>query len=222
MRTSLYHFDGAPPSWRVRLGLAFKGVEVDTYSLSFADQEHKAAEMLRLNPRARLPFLSDGRAHVQNSLAILVWLDWVYPDPGLFGSHAYEVAEVWQLVMDGYDFFRDANRQMLSVAFADHLNRQDEQQLQAGAQLAHVECHRIEAKLKDGRRYLCGDQPTAADAFIYPETRLIKRAIKTNPGVMNHAGFYDFSERYPALANWLDRLSALPKVAATIPAHWTS
>lgn len=222
MTTTLYQFDGAPPSWRVRLGFAFKGIDVDTHSLSYEDEEHKGEEMLRLNPRARLPFLSEKKTRLQNSLAILAWLDWAYPQPRLLGSHADEAAEIWQLVMDGYDFFRDANRKMLSVAFADHLGRQEEEQLRDGSHLAHVECRRIEKKLTDGRRYLCGNHPTAADAFIYPETRLILRAVKTKPVVMSRAGFDGFSERYPMLSNWLDGLSALPHVAATIPAHWKS
>jgi glutathione S-transferase len=57
-----------------------------SHHLQTALQEHKAPQMLAMNPRGRLPVLRDGDYVVFESLAVLYYLDLKYPQPPLFGA----------------------------------------------------------------------------------------------------------------------------------------
>ncbi len=67
-------------SYRVRIALALKGLEVTTVTKQLRLDEHRQADFLRLNPQGFVPTLSldDGEVLTQ-SLAIVEYLDEVYP-----------------------------------------------------------------------------------------------------------------------------------------------
>jgi maleylpyruvate isomerase len=71
-------------SYRVRIALALKGLEVTTVTKQLRLDEHRQADFLRLNPQGFVPTLSvdDGQVLTQ-SLAIVEYLDEVYPEPPL-------------------------------------------------------------------------------------------------------------------------------------------
>jgi maleylpyruvate isomerase len=71
-------------SYRVRIALALKGLEVTTVTKQLRLDEHRQADFLRLNPQGFVPALSvdDGQVLTQ-SLAIVEYLDEVYPEPPL-------------------------------------------------------------------------------------------------------------------------------------------
>jgi glutathione S-transferase len=209
----------------VLIGLAFKGVEANQVRLSYADDEHHSEAFRKLNPRSTVPVLRAGTVTLRDSVAILAWLDRAYPGRPLFGSSSDEAAEIWQIAMECADYLREANRVLLTVAFASHgtLPRDssnEQSQLQAGSGLLHAECRYLENLLSDGRPFLAGEQPTAADAVAFPEIQLLQRAAVTKNDVMATVGFGYPPDLYPKLAIWKDRLNAMPEVAATVPSHW--
>ena len=226
MQPTLFQISGAPPSWRVRLGLAFKGIDADIRTITSAELTQDNSEILRLNPRGTLPILDTSTGPVSDSIAILAWLDRAFSGPELFGATPDAAADIWPLVMDACDYLRAANKQLLSIVFPSDGTVPDAESPQAemlaqGAKLAHIECQHLDTRLAEGRPFLCGDHPTAAEAVIYPEMRLIQRAMETKPALMAHFGFAQMEQRYPTLAAWMDRLNAMPVVAETRPEHWT-
>ena len=85
MAIDLYWGSGSPFSWRVLLALELKGLSYNSHLLHFDLQEHKAPQMLAMNPRGRLPVLRDGDYVVFESVAVLYYLDRKYPEPPIFG-----------------------------------------------------------------------------------------------------------------------------------------
>ena len=81
------------------------------------------------------------------------------------------------------------------------------------------ECAQLEALLAE-QHFLCGGQPTAADAVAYPDIRIIQRAIETRPSDMKAIGMHDFAEHFPKLEAWKRRIEALPAMTQTMPPHW--
>ncbi len=71
-------------SYRVRIALALKGLEVTSATKQLRLDEHRQADFLRLNPQGFVPALSldDGQVLTQ-SLAIVEYLEEVYPEPPL-------------------------------------------------------------------------------------------------------------------------------------------
>lgn len=227
MTLVLHLFSGAPRGWRVHLGLEFKGLAYSTRYLSASQRDHHKPDFVALNPRSRIPVLETPGGPMRESIAILAWLDRAFPDRPLFGEHADEAAEIWPLTLDSCDFLRDANAALLPLVFPseDTVPAADSEalaQLRGAAERMHMECRQLDVRLADGRTYLAGAQPTAADAVIYPEVRLLERAMQTKPARMAATGFADLEALYPHLAAWSARLAAEDRVARTLPPHWQS
>ncbi len=225
MKPTLYHFSGAPRAWRVLLGGAFKGIELERQLLSYADGDHRTEGFLALNPRATVPVLTVGDTKLRDSIAILAWLDRAYLDKPLFGSTPDEAAVIWQIAMECAEFLREASHMLLLQVFSSDgripsADSPEHATLQSGADLMHAECRYLESLLSDGRPFLAGEVPTAADAVAYPEIRLMERAVTIKHELMADLGFGDPPALYPLTAAWKARLSAMPEVAATLPQHW--
>ena len=79
MALTLYWGSGSPFSWRVLLALEHKRLPYESQLLHFDKQEHQSPQMLKMNPRGRVPVLKDGDYVVFESVAILYYLDVKYP-----------------------------------------------------------------------------------------------------------------------------------------------
>ena len=93
----LYHDPRAPNPRRVRIFLAEKNVAYDTIEVSIAASANKTPEFRKKNPIALLPVLEfpDGRV-LRESMAICRYIEEQFPAPNLFGSDAWERAQVEQ------------------------------------------------------------------------------------------------------------------------------
>lgn len=225
MALTLHIFSGAPPGWRVHLGLAFKGVAHEIRRMSNDNKDQHQPEFLVLNPRGTAPVLEADGIVLRDSIAILAWLDRKYPQKPLFGANANQAAEIWRITMECCEFLREAIRQLLTRVFPSdgtvpEEGSPDRNQLQAAADLAHAECRYLEQILSHGGPYLGGDTPSAADAVAFPEIRLMQRAVETKHALMSAIGFGFPSELYPNVASWKQRLNNDAGVAGTIPPHW--
>jgi glutathione S-transferase len=91
----LYHDPHAPNPRRVRMFLAEKSVAYDTVEVSITAKAHKTPEFKRKNPLQILPVLEfeDGRI-LRESVAISRYLEELYPEPNLFGTDAWERAQI--------------------------------------------------------------------------------------------------------------------------------
>ena len=95
----LYHDPRAPNPRRVRMFLAEKGVAYDTIEVSIAAAANETPEFRKKNPIALLPVLElpDGKV-LRESIAICRYVEELYPEPNLFGTDAWERAQIeqWQ------------------------------------------------------------------------------------------------------------------------------
>lgn len=92
--TILHGFFRSSASWRVRIALALKGVEYRQVSYVLRTGEQRSDEYLAKNPQGLVPSLEiDGHCLTQ-SLAIIEYLDEVYPEPALLGASALERARI--------------------------------------------------------------------------------------------------------------------------------
>ncbi len=81
---TLYGYWRSSASYRVRIGLALKGITVNHIAVNLRDGSQKANDHLSRNPQGFVPVLEldDGRQLTQ-SLAILNFLDETFPEPSL-------------------------------------------------------------------------------------------------------------------------------------------
>ena len=223
--TILVHtISGAPRPWRVLLALAFKGLDYETRLLVGQKGEHRVAPFLDLNPRGTVPVLESEGLVLRDSIGILAWLDRRYPQPPLFGANAEQAAEIWQITLEACDYLRSATNALLWPVLVQREPLPDagtgrRAELEAAATRLQEECRRLEDILRD-RAFFGGDRPSAGDAVIFPEVRVIQRAFDTRFAVIEPLGFGDPDTLFPRLAAWKARINALPGVDATYPPHW--
>lgn len=87
---TLYSYWRSSAAWRVRIGLNLKGLEYriePVHLIRDGGQQH-APTYRALNPQQLVPVLTDGERVMRQSLAILEYLDEVYPERPLLPATA--------------------------------------------------------------------------------------------------------------------------------------
>lgn len=90
----LYTFFRSSTSYRVRIALAVKGLDWQAHYVSLPRMEHRAPDYMHLNPQGLVPTLVEAGRVVQQSLAILEYLDEAYPEPPFLPGDAFDRAYI--------------------------------------------------------------------------------------------------------------------------------
>ena len=95
MGYTLYSAWRATAPYRVRIGLALKGVEYDYVAVDLIKGEQREPAYRAVNPQGLTPALDLGDGHVlTQSLAILEWLEETRPEPPILPRSALDRAAV--------------------------------------------------------------------------------------------------------------------------------
>ena len=86
----LYDYWRSTASYRVRLALNLKGVPFELRSVNLLDGEHKREPYISQNPTGLVPTLTVDGIDLNQSLAIIDWLDATYPEPAMVSSDPLE------------------------------------------------------------------------------------------------------------------------------------
>ena len=95
----LHDFQRSSSAHRVRIALALKGLDYTAIPVALQDGEHLEAEYRSLNPQGLVPVYSDKQILLSQSLAIIEYLDEVYPEPALLPASAVERARARQFAL---------------------------------------------------------------------------------------------------------------------------
>lgn len=89
-----HEFFRSSAAWRCRIAFNLKGLSPEFRSVDLLRREQASPEHLALNPQGLVPVLEvDGQA-LNQSLAILEWLDETYPEPPLLPTDKMARAQV--------------------------------------------------------------------------------------------------------------------------------
>ncbi|MEM8694006.1 MAG: glutathione S-transferase family protein [Pseudomonadota bacterium] len=219
MTLQFWTVSGAPSPWRAALGMAFKGLKYEVHLLSAGQNEHKSDAYLAINPRGTVPTVKDGEMTIGQSIAVLAWLDRKFPASPLFGETLQDAGPIWQRTMDVFDYLPGATSGVLSPIFFDGVDEATDD-LKAATKTLQAELKHLTEILSE-HPFLSGAKPGAVDAVAFPHVRLIQRAMETKPQIMQDLRLPDLTALSPEIAEWVQRVEALPNVAQTFPPHWS-
>ena len=220
MAIELFWGSGSPYCWRVQLALEYKGLPYVSHLLKFDQQEHQAPQMLALNPRGQLPVLKDGDYVCFESLAILYYLDLKYPTPPIFGRNPEEAGVIMRVICE-YQAYAEPSVMRIVDALLYGREPPLSEPVEAAMHRAAGEARTIEKRLSQSN-WVVGESFSAADMVIYPDVRMLLRALQRPEGQELASRLLPVDINYPAIGRWLKRVAALPGHDRTWPPHWQS
>lgn len=193
---------------RVALALAHKGLEAEAVMLDPSDR----SVVRELSGQELVPVLEhDGRV-VADSPAILEYLEELQPEPRLYPAEPARAAEM-RVFIDWFNHVwkRPPNR----IADAIEAGSTDEAEIKALSAGMAAALDRFEALL-DGRDFLFGASPSAADFVAFP---FLKYAARIDPrdDEVFHRVLHDhqpLGDGHARLRAWIERVDAVPRTPA--------
>ncbi|HEY2684294.1 MAG TPA: glutathione S-transferase family protein [Steroidobacteraceae bacterium] len=218
MAITLYWGSGSPFAWRVMLALEHKRLPYESVLLHFDKQEHQSPQMLRMNPRGRVPVLKDGDYVVFESVAVLYYLDVKYKDPPIFGLTPEEAGVIMRVICE-FQAYAEPSLHTICNAIFEGRVREEYEQLTDAMHIVGREARTIEGRLSK-EEWIVGANYSATDMVIFPWIQLLRRALDKPGAAELGARFLPMERNYPALARWIERIESLPGYENTYPPHW--
>ena len=97
MTIRLYDYFRSSACYRVRIALNLKALAYEAVDTSLIDGAHKLSDYVAKNPQGFVPMLEVGDVRLTQSLAIIEWLDAIYPDPRFIPADPTKRAHVMAL-----------------------------------------------------------------------------------------------------------------------------
>ena len=83
MSRQLYTFFRSSTSFRLRIALAYKRLDYEPHYVSLPKMEHRIPSYRDMNPQGLVPLLVEGGRFLIQSMAVIEYLDEIYPEPPL-------------------------------------------------------------------------------------------------------------------------------------------
>lgn len=197
----LYHYWRSSCSWRVRWALKHKGIAYKDHPINLLKNEQNSPEYLKINPGGFLPALKVGNTIYAESMAILEWIEEMYPQHPLLPNSATERAVVRQISM-----MVIAGTQPLQNLSVMRMYSNDQTEQQAWAkhwiELGIAKLEKVVAK--HAGTYSVGGSLTLADLCVIPQ-------------VYNAIRFGINMDLYPTLKRINEHCLTLPSCDAAAP-----
>jgi maleylacetoacetate isomerase len=169
MGYTLYSAWRATAPYRVRIGLALKGVGYDYVALDLIKGDQREPEYRAVNPQGLTPALDIGGHVLTQSLAILEWLEETRPEPAILPKDALDRAVVRAMA----DIVACDIHPLNNTRVGRELHKRgiDQQGILAWTRrwiedgFATLE----PMVAKHGKGFAFGDQPTIADCCLIPQ-----------------------------------------------------
>ncbi|BFG81598.1 maleylacetoacetate isomerase [Paraburkholderia terrae] len=170
----LYSYFRSSASYRVRIALALKGLpyEYAAVHLLRGGGQQLASVYRELNPDGLVPTLEDGPHVLSQSLAIIEYLDELYPDPPVLPSAPADRAYVRSVALQVACEIHPVNNLRVIQYLKKRLSISDEQKSEWYQHWIDVGFSSLESRLSSEHRvgdFVFGSTPTIADLCLVPQ-----------------------------------------------------
>lgn len=168
----IYGYFRSSAAYRVRIALNLKGLAPEHRSIHLLKGEQHTAAFRAINPQGFVPYLVEDDFTLSQSLAIIEYLDEIYPDPPLMPADAKTRAVARQIAqMIACDIHPVNNKRILDKLTSDFAATEA---MKAGwyCGFIHDGFVAIEALLVargDAQPFCLGATPTLADICLIPQ-----------------------------------------------------
>lgn len=177
MEIQLYNYFRSSASYRVRIALHYKGLEFIYKPIHLIENggQQYSPEYKKLNPSSEVPALAHDGQVICQSVAIIEYLDEVFPNPALYPKEPGLKARTRQLCE-----IINCVQPMQNLRTLKYLETgfllPEEQKINWLNQWIPMAFQAFEENLKHlSGKYCIGDHVTAADLFLIPQIFAVQR-----------------------------------------------
>jgi maleylacetoacetate isomerase len=169
-RPMLHDYAKSSACYRVRIALNLKGIEYDRRKVNLLDGDQKSDAYRALNPQGLVPMLEIDGLKLTQSLAIMVYLDQLYPEPRLVPADPADGAHVRAMALAIACDIHPINNLRVLKYLAGPLRLGEDERSAWYAHWITEGFTALEAMAtpKAGA-FLFGDAPTIADICLVPQ-----------------------------------------------------
>lgn len=209
-----HNWHSSSTSFRVRIALNLKGLAYENVpvELRWQDGDQDSAEYRALNPQQNVPLLEVDGARLQQSLAILEYLDRTHPEPPLMPADAVGRARVWSIALHVACEIQAVNNLRVQRYLVNQLKVAKDDNVAWQRHWIAVGFDAIERMLADSPAtgtYCHGDFPTIADCCLIPQAYNAQRPIIG----------YDLAQKWPTIGRVFAACMANPAFERALPKH---
>lgn len=167
----LYNYFRSSASYRVRIALALKGLEVEYKPVQLLHNEQFNESYAAVSASRLVPTLVDGDRVLTQSLAIVEYLDETHPEPPLLPKDPASRARVRALAYDIACEIHPLNNLRVLRYLVRDMKLSEDDKNRWYRHWVETGLETVERQLSDPRtgRFCHGDAPTLADIALVPQ-----------------------------------------------------
>lgn len=204
----LYDYWRSSAAYRVRIALNLKGQTYEQRSIHLVRNggEQKKAEYRALNPQGLVPTLIHNGQALTQSLAMIEYLDQVFPEPGLIPEDIQAAANVRALALTVACDIHPLNNLRVMQYLKAEMGQEQEAVSQWYSHWIAAGFSAFEQRLEQlgSGDYCVAEAPSLADCFLIPQ-------------VYNAERFNCPMDTYPRIRRIVNHCRDLPAFAAAAP-----
>lgn len=203
-KVTLYTYWRSSASYRVRIALNLKGIEheLEPVHLVRDGGQQYADKYTALNPQALVPTLVHGQRVLTQSLAIIEYLDELFPGPVLLPGPPEARARVRAIAQAIACEIHPLNNLRVLKYLTEKAGLDEAAKMAWYRHWTEQGLIAVERMLEDApetNRYCCGDEPTLADCCLLPQVYNARRFECSLRDVPRIRSICDELEKQPAV-----------------------
>lgn len=168
---TLYHYWRSSSSWRVRWAMAYKGIPCEFVHINLLENQQTSEEHKQRNPMGCVPVLEikepgQPSKYLTESIAIIEYLEELYPTPALLPADPFEKAQVRRLAEIVNSGTQPLQNLTVMKMYSDDVEKRSEWSrmwIRKGLQAYEDLVTQL------GGTYSFGDTITMADLYLIPQ-----------------------------------------------------
>lgn len=191
----LHGYFRSSAAYRVRIALNLKKIDYNQVIVNLLSNDQRSSEYLQKNPQGLIPFLEAEDGGLGQSLAIMEWLESMYPEPSLLPGSPWEQAQIRSLSYAVACDIHPLNNLRVLNYLKNQLNTDDHAKQAWYAHWIQTGFDALEKQV--GKQFCLGENPTMADVCLIPQ-------------VYNALRFQVPVEKYPNILSIYEHCNTLP------------